>query len=88
MRRELWEATVGMVEALVATSERAPGLRVVGAVLDLPTEVVVVRTSVGFRLLIDAPHYRWDVGLRPRPGRLRMEIGLAETEIETSDADN
>ncbi len=74
MGRELWETVTELVEALAAPQASSLGLKVTAMTVDLPIELVVVQTEVGFRLLVDAPHYRWDAGLRPRPGRLRLKL--------------
>ncbi len=80
MRRELWETITELVEGLAVPQEPASNLHVTGMTVDLPIELVVVQTRVGFRLLVDAPHYRWDVGLRPDPGRLRLNLQELDEE--------
>lgn len=84
MRRELWEAIVEMTNAVANTTEDLPGLSITSATLDLPTETIIAQTERGFRLLIDAPHYRWDTGLRPQLGRLRLEIEQSPSQNAVS----
>ena len=74
MAREFWETVAELAGALAAPQIKALGLRVTDLSVDLPVEMVVVQTAVGFRLLVDAPHYRWDAGIRPEPGRLRLAL--------------
>lgn len=74
MKRELWELISELVEALAAPQAEKWGLTVTGMQLELPIELVVAQTEVGFRLLIDAPHYRWDAGLRPEAGRMALQL--------------
>lgn len=83
MQRELWETVAELIAALSQPEAASAGLQVTGMKLDLPVELVVVRTAVGFRLLLDAPHFRWDAGLRPRTGRIQLAVSHAsasETE--------
>ena len=80
MKRELWETITKLVEALAVPQAAGSGLRVTGMTVDLPVELVIVQTEVGFRLLIDAPHYRWDAGLRPETGRMRLTLRQLERE--------
>ena len=82
MARELWETVSTLVEALAMTPGESLGLKVRTVTVDLPSEWVVVQTKVGFQLLVDALHYRWDPGLRPEPGRLRLELAQMREEEE------
>jgi len=70
----LWETVSELIEALASPQAAEMGLHITKMTVDMPMELVVVQTEVGFRLLIDAPHYRWDVGLRPKTGRLRLAL--------------
>lgn len=80
MKRELWEMITELVEALVVPQTEKLGLRVIDMTVQLPVELVIVQTAVGFRLLIDAPHYRWDTGLRPETSQLQLALCRIDAE--------
>ncbi|MCB0208143.1 MAG: hypothetical protein KDJ52_02360 [Anaerolineae bacterium] len=83
MKREFWETVTELLEALAAPQVSELDLRITEMKVDLPVELVVVQTEVGFRLLIDAPHYRWAAGLRPEPGRLRLALRQINSDEAT-----
>ena len=74
MKREFWQTVTELVEALQVPGSTRLGLKVTSMTIDLPVEMVIVQTEVGFQLLIDALHYRWDAGLRPQPAKLTMTV--------------
>jgi hypothetical protein len=80
MKRELWETVTELIEGLAVPQATEMGLRITEMTVSLPVELVVVQTDVGFRLLIDAPHYRWDAGLRPEAGQLRLAVRQMDSE--------
>jgi hypothetical protein len=80
MSRELWETVTELVGGLAALQGGGAGVRITGMELELPVEMVVVQTRVGFRLLVDAPHFRWNPGLRPRTGRLGLVVQRVDAD--------
>lgn len=74
MQRELWETIVDMVSGLESPQFERLGLRITGATIDLPLELALVRTRVGFLILAGAPQSRWQSDMQRRPGRLRLTV--------------
>ena len=89
MRRELWHLVTELLDAAPALPAGDAEIRVTGMTLDLPAEIALPRTSVGFRLYADAPRTQWSYGLRARPGRLRVVLQQAPAgTITPSDTRN
>lgn len=80
MTRELWETVVDLVGALDVPQLGQLGLYLTRATLELPVEVTVIQTVVGFQLAIGAPQFRWSEGIQRRSGRLRLEVGARADE--------
>jgi hypothetical protein len=74
MRRELWETIVDLLEAVASLQTRETGLHITSLMVDLPVEVLVRQTAVGFTLLADLPQSRWTEGLTAQPGRMQLHL--------------
>lgn len=74
MRRELWHLVTELLDAAPPAPPGAAAVRITEMTLDLPVEVAMPRTAVGFRLYADVPRTHWAHGLRARPGRLRIAL--------------
>lgn len=73
-RRELWETIVDVLTAVGAPPVVQRGLTVQSIEIDLPVEIVAQITPIGFRLLVDAPNWRWEDRFSLRSGRLQMVL--------------
>lgn len=73
-RRELWETLVDVLTAVGSQPAVQRGLVVESVEVDVPVEVVARLTTVGFRLLVDAPQWRWEDGFPLRSGRLIVTL--------------
>jgi hypothetical protein len=80
MTRELWETVVDLVSALDVPQLGQLGLYLTQARLELPVEVSVIQTAIGFQLAVGAPQFRWSEGIQRRSGRLRVEVGESADE--------
>jgi len=74
MKRELWESIVDLVDSVIAADLAGTGLRIESAAFDMPLNVVLRPTEVGFKFMADAPEWRFESGLDNQPGRLRLRL--------------
>jgi hypothetical protein len=80
-RRELWQTVIDIVEALTPTNADALGVRITDVEINLPVEIVLRTTEVGFRVLIDAPVWRQQAGIELQKGRLAMRLHEEMREV-------
>ena len=79
-RRELWETLVDLLEVVDVQQTLQSGIHVRSIEVDLPVEIVARFTEVGFQLLIDPPHWRWESGFPVRSGRLKVTLQESEND--------
>lgn len=75
MKRELWESIVDLVESVASIDTGTLGLRLTDVTFDMPLNIVLRKTPVGFKFLADAPEWRFPAGLSDQPSRLRITLG-------------
>lgn len=73
-RRELWETITEIVGALTVPDAESIGLRVTDVDINLPVEVVLAPTDVGFKVYVDVPAWRTETGIQHQKGRLRIRL--------------
>lgn len=74
MRRELWELITDLATASATSEAMQAGVHVSSLEIDLPVEVQVQPTEVGFRLFVDVPRSLWTEGLREQPTRMKLNL--------------
>ena len=79
MRRELWETLVDLMESMAVPEARVLGLRVTDVTLDLPVEIVLQPTEVGFKFLAGPPMWRQETGLQHQKGRMSVRMTITES---------
>ncbi|MBX3086003.1 MAG: hypothetical protein KF716_30485 [Anaerolineae bacterium] len=90
-RRELWETLTSLMDDInrvsgaevraLADAQAASdvGLVIDDVTLDVPVEITIRKTDVGFRLFMDLPAWRYQSGFVLEPGRMRVRLILSET---------
>jgi hypothetical protein len=73
-RRELWETITELVDALTVPDGERIGLHVTDVDINLPVEVVLAPTEVGFKVYVDVPAWRQETGIQHQKGRLRIRL--------------